>query len=324
MGLDILGLDDQHRAVYEYLIANPGSTVTSVENATGLGRAAVRRAVGSLVRLGLAAPDGLTRGAYSPAPPEMALGALILQHEDRLRQAESEMLVLGQHYREAQTRHIDLVDVVRGADAVRQRFNQLQRGARQEVRMFIRDEVVAVSTEENVEEPEAIGRGVHYRFVLERARLEAPGILDGVRSALAEGMQVRVAASLPIRMLVVDDEVAMIPLLAAGLDQSGGALLLKAGGLLDMAVSLFERTWHSAVPLSLGAGDTVSEQVLGADERELLMLLSAGLTDRAIGKRLGVSQRTVQRRVQELMVHAQAESRLQLGVAAVQRGWLPS
>lgn len=322
MSLDVLGLDDDQRLIYERLVREGAMSEREVADRTGMALDQVRRLLGRLARRGLVADDGLVDHRYAAAPPEVALGALILDHEERLRQAQSDMLVLGQHYREAASDHRGVIDVVRGADAVRQRFNQLQRGARRQVMLFVRGDVVAVSTEENVEEEVAMARGVQYRFVMERSRLEAPGMLDGVREAVSSGVQVRVAGSLPIRLLVVDEEVAMIPLVAAGLDQSGGALLLHAGGLLDMAVSLFERTWESATPMTLGADDTVGA---GQDvaERELLELLSAGLTDQRIANRLGLSLRTVQRRVHALMAQVGADSRLQLGVAAVRRGWLP-
>ncbi|NUO55668.1 MAG: transcriptional regulator TrmB, partial [Hamadaea sp.] len=51
-------------------------------------------------------------------------------------------------------------------------------------------------------------------------------------------------------------------------------------------------------------------------------LLIAGMTDEAAGARLGLSRRTVVRRVQHLMAVAGAQSRLQLGWRARELGWL--
>ncbi|HEX2771376.1 MAG TPA: hypothetical protein VHN18_02960 [Micromonosporaceae bacterium] len=48
----------------------------------------------------------------------------------------------------------------------------------------------------------------------------------------------------------------------------------------------------------------------------------AGLTDEAAGARLGISRRTVVRRVQDLMERTGSRSRLQLGWQARERGWL--
>lgn len=52
------------------------------------------------------------------------------------------------------------------------------------------------------------------------------------------------------------------------------------------------------------------------EQRELLGLLADGLSDQAIGRRLGLSRRTVQRRVRSLMDHYSVQTRFQLGLRA--------
>jgi DNA-binding NarL/FixJ family response regulator len=54
----------------------------------------------------------------------------------------------------------------------------------------------------------------------------------------------------------------------------------------------------------------------------LLSLLIAGLTDHAIAAQLGLSTRTVQRRIRVLLEMAGVQTRLQLVWHAAQRGWL--
>nr|WP_238427092.1 helix-turn-helix domain-containing protein [Streptomyces adustus] len=56
-------------------------------------------------------------------------------------------------------------------------------------------------------------------------------------------------------------------------------------------------------------------------DARVLALVLAGLTDQAAAGQLGVSRRTVQRRIGELMLKAGAESRIQLGWIAARRGW---
>ena len=59
-----------------------------------------------------------------------------------------------------------------------------------------------------------------------------------------------------------------------------------------------------------------------ADERALLKLLAAGLTDEAVARRLGRSVRTTRSQVAALMVKLGASSRFQAGHKAAERGWL--
>jgi DNA-binding NarL/FixJ family response regulator len=63
---------------------------------------------------------------------------------------------------------------------------------------------------------------------------------------------------------------------------------------------------------------------VGPDDlrRFLLEALGSGAQDEQIARRLGLSLRTVRRRVAELMEELGAQSRFQAGVEAARRGWL--
>ena len=62
----------------------------------------------------------------------------------------------------------------------------------------------------------------------------------------------------------------------------------------------------------------------GADEpdRLLLSLVVAGMPDKSIATHLGVSKRTVQRRLDRMMATAGVDSRAGLAFQAAKRGWL--
>ncbi|CAM5651954.1 Helix-turn-helix transcriptional regulator OS=Streptomyces alboniger OX=132473 GN=CP975_28695 PE=4 SV=1 [Streptomyces alboniger] len=81
---------------------------------------------------------------------------------------------------------------------------------------------------------------------------------------------------------------------------------------------LFEMAWQQATPLGQPAGDGA----LSEGERTLIRLLAAGTKDEAVARHLGVSLRTLRRRVSELQERLGAASRFQLGVRASQRGWV--
>jgi DNA-binding NarL/FixJ family response regulator len=59
-----------------------------------------------------------------------------------------------------------------------------------------------------------------------------------------------------------------------------------------------------------------------SDQRLLLSQLAGGAKDEQIARALGLSVRTVRRRVAELLVELGADSRFQAGVEAVRRGWI--
>jgi DNA-binding NarL/FixJ family response regulator len=59
-----------------------------------------------------------------------------------------------------------------------------------------------------------------------------------------------------------------------------------------------------------------------AVDRKLLGLLATGATDATIAKQLGLSDRTVHRRIHALITRLGVSTRLQAGYEACRRGWL--
>ncbi|MGK5552853.1 helix-turn-helix domain-containing protein [Actinomadura kijaniata] len=58
----------------------------------------------------------------------------------------------------------------------------------------------------------------------------------------------------------------------------------------------------------------VTREPFSGLQREIMVLLAAGLTDAAVAARLRVSQRTVQRHVRRTMAQLDARTRFELGI----------
>jgi DNA-binding NarL/FixJ family response regulator len=59
-----------------------------------------------------------------------------------------------------------------------------------------------------------------------------------------------------------------------------------------------------------------------ARQREVLALVAAGHTNRHIGQALGISEKTVEKHLGQLMVKMAVASRVEMAVQAVQKGWV--
>jgi sugar-specific transcriptional regulator TrmB/DNA-binding CsgD family transcriptional regulator len=326
--LDVLGMDELEERAYRRLVALPSESVDRLARELDLELGQVAAALAALEAKGLVARSVAEPGHYVASPPAVALGSLIVQRQEDLRQAQLELSALAEAYRGGASERTltDVIDVVRGPQAVAQRFAQLQRGAKREVLALVKSSVALVSAEEIVDEETAIGRGVKYRVVLERAAFDKPGFFDLVAESVQAGEEVRVRDSVPLRLVVADRQLALLPLAPTGDDLGGGALLVHPSGLLDALLSLFDLVWAQSNPM-LPAGSGIAEADLEAIDdvdRHVLALLLHGLTDQAIGGQLGMSLRTVQRRVHQLMERAGVATRFQLGHAAALRGWVAS
>ncbi|MEU9082861.1 helix-turn-helix domain-containing protein [Streptomyces sp. NPDC048357] len=326
--LDVLGLDPDDERVYRALLGRPNSAAVLLADLAVLSQAHVDKVLSRLVECGLATRSADER--FTAAPPAMALGALISQRRDGLRMAEHALVTFAEEHRAAMTGNSisDLIEVVTGVDAIRHRFLQVQQAARTQVRSFITAPFVALSPDENTAEPVAIGRGVQFRAVLDRAVLGEPGIIDDAIDSLRKGVQLRVADQLPMKLVLADADLGLVPLTVTP-DGEPGAVLLHRSGLLDALDALFETVWRTAHPLELsGTGGEADPTVaLGATgptdlDRRILALLLAGLTDQTAAAQLGLSPRTLHRRLRHLTDMAGVRTRMQLGGYAVRHGWV--
>jgi sugar-specific transcriptional regulator TrmB len=324
--LDVLGLDAMEEGAYRRLVGLPSASAGELADAMQAQEAVLTNALSALEDKGLVARSTSQPGHYVASPPALAMGSLIVQREREIQRAQHELEALAEQYRAtaADRTGVDTVDVVRGPRAVADRFAQIQRGASTEVLALVKSSVALVSAADNTDEEEALLRGVAYRVVLERAAFAKPGFLDSVAETMRIGEAVRVTDSLPVRLVIADRSLALLPLAPTASDSGAGALLVHESGLLDALLYLFDLVWASAkevLPTESGVSELAADRIDGVDAR-ILTLLLAGLTDHAIGGQLGMSLRTVQRRVSALMDRANVVTRFQLGHDAARRGWI--
>lgn len=326
--LGFLGLDQRQEAAYRLLVSAGAMTAGEVARRLGLADPEAAGLLGELERLGLVARSHGRTGHYLAAPPALALGSVLTQRRHELKEAELAVTALAEEYR-AGTAGLggsDLLEVVTGAHAVRRRFEQLQLGAEREVLALISGAPEVVSGAENDAEPKAVSRGVAYRVVVERAVLDMPGGVSQLAEALEREEQVRVTGAIPTRLVIADRRSALVPLYGSGggAGREIGAVVVRAEGVLEALVALFEGVWERALPVRLTSG---AVEVWGEDEPDdtdlrILSLLLVGLTDASVAKQLEVGLRTVQRRVKRLMDLAGVTTRMQLGWQAYERGWV--
>ena len=321
--LESIGIPEPEERVYEVLLERGNGTAEEIARDLGWTTRKVRPLLTSLEVKGLAthAPERVPR--YLPTPPDIAVEALVLKRQEEIQRARLAALRLQEraaHTRKARAVEARVVEIVSGREAQGRVFEQMQRAAQSEVLGVERAPYVLTLDETNEAQKHAMARGVRYRNVIETGALEIPGNLERIRNHMEGGEETRVSAELPLKMVVVDRRIAIIPL---HLDRSGSpALLVRSSSLLDSLCQLFELIWERATPISFAGATPAGEssRQLGDMER-LVPLLAAGLNDKAIAHELGVSARTLDRRIVEFMKSVNARTRFQAGwVAALRHG----
>jgi DNA-binding CsgD family transcriptional regulator len=253
-------------------------------------------------------------------PPRSALTAIASSHEAAAIRARETAEVLARAYAAHGAKEVDFVEVLADADEVISAFEEMQSQARTEIRALDPGSYLSPRPEASPAQPPALARGVGYRVVYESALLQDELGFASVQESIAAGEQARAFPGVPLKLVIADSDRALIAVPTV----TGGnvvALLIHPSVLLSALIELFEAFWRMAVSITPGGHEDTREEPTTATRR-LMALLSAGLTDESIARELGVSERTVHRRVSRLQQLLGAQTRFQLGVQASRRGWL--
>ncbi|QTX05348.1 helix-turn-helix transcriptional regulator [Agromyces archimandritae] len=321
---ETIGMEAGQERVYLALLSmgsevHPGELARAVDvPAHELDRILGALAGGGLVHT--AADDGSVRAV----PPDIALTRQLVDRIDELRRMHLQLAKLA-HELPDPAIPVDgpgATETLRGREAIAGRYHQLQRSAREGIRSLAGGPAIAVPAEENAGQREALAAGVRYQVVYERALLD-PDVADApmlLEQWAALGEEMRVAAEVPFKLVIIDDRQALlVPRTQPYAEPI--AVHVRFGPIVGALIWAFEKVWESALPVPT-ALLTPSPGPLSDEDRRLLSLLLAGYTDGAIASQLGVSLRTVQRRVGHLLELAGVRTRLQLGWQAARLKWI--
>jgi DNA-binding NarL/FixJ family response regulator len=155
-------------------------------------------------------------------------------------------------------------------------------------------------------------------------KLVSPAVLASeqyraqLRAITAAGAQVRISSgALPQETIIIDQRIAII----AGWHAAAGReyTVTSSPALVAGVNDLFRAAWSAATDF----GSYLTQEappLLDDCARDVLRALGEGLTDEAASRRLGVSLRTYRRRVADLLLALEADSRFQAGLRAGQLG----
>ena len=160
---------------------------------------------------------------------------------------------------------------------------------------------------------EAIAAGVQFRMIYDTAYATTAWGQDSIDRSVQAGEQARLRHTVPVRMMHVDDGIALVSM------EPDGALLIRAKPLLALLATWFDQQW--ADPASTVLGQQAIPELTQV-RRRVLYLLVSGLTDEVIAHRTGTSVRTIRRHVKEILTVLGVSTRFAAGAAAAKRGWV--
>lgn len=323
--LESLGLSAQAESVYRAMLENPSWGVAEISEHLAIGEMELREILDMLVDLALLQPSWHRDGSLRLVSPQAGLAGLLAQAEAdiaaRQRQIEATraaIAVMAATHEERRER----VDVIRlgDVDSVRSRLEELVHTMKFEWLSFSRG---GAQRPESIDAAKplnqlALERGMSFRNIYQESFRNDPTTLAYARWMAQLGSKSRIVPVVTLQMIIVDRVLALIPINPA--DTGQGALEVHSPGMVAALHLLFEQVWENATPF--GEAPKTTSDGLEPVERELIRLLASGHTDETVGRKLGLSVRTVRRLMSDLTQRLGASSRFQAGAEAARRGWL--
>lgn len=320
---DVFDSQSDHGRVYRALVSVPRSSAADLMRGTSLPEDRVRDALAELLRADAVVSLDPAAGTWEAKRPDVVAAGVLRRFDGwrvQLHEAETQ---LTEAFRYARFEDVDGVDMelLKGNETF-ERYRVIQKAARSHVWAIDRPpyywDEAEIGRQEQTQSAQ-MAAGIEYRTIYQESESDSPVRNAGMARTVANGESARVLARPPIKLTIVDNEVALVALdPPKGAEGTLATLLVHRSVLLDVLCNVFESLWSLAVPVNLDR----QNQELSGREREILTLMAAGAGDDAIARRLGVSRRTIVRHIGRLLEHLGSTTRFQAGAQAARRGWL--
>lgn len=326
--LKILGVGEDAELVYQEMLKDSDVGVDEIASRLGWDAVRVRMSLDELARLSLVRPSAKAPGFLRAVEPQVGLASLLYSREVELQRRQRDLEVsrvaieniIADYSSIVRTRGIPTVEQLEGIESIRLRIGALAHTCTSEVMAFLPSGAQSAASMEASKPLDlaVLERGVQIRSIYLESIANDSATMDYAHWLVGFGAQVRLAPTLPPRMVIYDRRTAIVPMDPQ--ETGKGALLLNGPGIVMALCELFEQYWAAAVPVDIGA-DRQDEE-LTTQERAILQLLAQGCTDDVVARRLGVSVRTGRRITANVANKLKAKSRFQMGAKAMLRGWV--
>jgi DNA-binding CsgD family transcriptional regulator len=326
--LQAIGLSTTAETVYQAMLGEPTLGVVGLSERLALPGTTIRAGLDELARFSLVRESFEEPGELRAVAPDVGLALILRRQEEDVARRRHELAISRVTVAEALQEYsgmlrdnpVDGNERLVGIDAVLARLEILAAELRQEcLSVMPGAQSEASLAASRPLDSDALGRGIAVMTLYQDSVRNDPATYAYARWLTDLGGDVRTAPLLPPRMLVFDRRIALVPVDPE--NTKAGAICTTESGIVASLVSIYEHAWEVAVPLGAWA-EQDSRTGLTHEEQQMLRMIAKGLTDEAAGRRLGLSQRTVRRKISGMMERLGATSRFEAGVKAAQHGWL--
>ncbi|MEU6679735.1 helix-turn-helix transcriptional regulator [Streptomyces sp. NPDC046853] len=253
-----------------------------------------------LVELGLMRRQAEAGDRWVAVPPDIAsheltrpLERAILAQQHTVAGIYDALSAAEDAYRTQQRASAASVRLLHGSDVIYAALERASEACREEL---------LTAHPGGARDPDALGktlprtlrlnsRGVRQRTLYQHSVRAHGPTLAYIEQVTAAGAQVRTLDEVVDRLIVYDRSIAFIP--DPRYDLQTTALAVEHPALIHYLVKVFDHAWQRAEPVTVAHDNGRPPLLTDETRRAVLQLMVEGHTDAGMGKRLGISSRTV-------------------------------
>lgn len=307
------GIDPRAEELYRQMLRLPKTAPEEFVSRHGWNRDDFEASLRSLIRARLVRTD--EDGHHTVIPPALAIDDLVNVEEARIasrsKQLEEARRVLRNYateYREEVAAELPVAEILSFGQWDEKVLHSLIAAADSPIRVIYSSfEMHAETNLAQLKRVIALGRPIH--ALIPASVFGSPEIMTSLRSLESAQVQIRLGVD-PKATFAIYGSIAASTHVDAN-DFRSDRLVIRIPTLLNILIAYFEELWAVATPADAQTMD---------DDALIITLMGAGLKDETIARQLGISLRTVRRRIADFMDEIKAETRFQAGAEARRRG----
>ncbi|MBD0743156.1 hypothetical protein BG418_16405 [Streptomyces sp. CBMA152] len=305
--------------VYAHLVTEGNATFQDIQAAVGCQPSDVEESIRALIDCGLLqgpSDDGQFHAVSPEAARRITLSPLYREFHSLQRtiaETSAALETLTPVYEmHTRTQGAPGLEEVRSLSAVRNLITGLAADAHEEV---LTSQPGGPRPEELIRESLAkadslLRRQVRMRTLYQHSARFCPGTIAYVEHVAGQGAAVRTTVAGFPRILIFDRRVAVLSLHGSG---GHGALIARDPSIVETVVQAFEHAWAVATDFPLRYDRATTQSTANEIRSSIVRQLVEGVSDKRIADGLGLSLRSVQRHIAEMMKEIGALNRLHAG-----------
>lgn len=252
-----LGFSPREAKVYKILFQKKDFTAAEIQKLVNIPRTKVYEVLNKLISKGFCAEKKIGRNKkYEAINPKSSFTNLIdglkqevIQKEESAKSA-IDLLSFVYEQRKENDNPLDYIEVINDSTQIHEKWISFLQSAKQEVIGFTKGPYTNVFGSGSEIELEAMKRGVEFMSIYEYQDISKVDLLKIITSWADAGEQVRVSDSLPIKMNIFDESIAMFALNdPISLTPSITTMIVYHKSFATVLKHVFYSYWANATPL---------------------------------------------------------------------------